>query len=157
MGRRRRLARAGQMRRSGDPAGAVDVLAPMLVDAPDDPAANVEMARALSGLGDPAGAEDHYRSALAISLDYQIVVELAGVLIERRRAGEAEQLVEAALHMTEADPRLDPGEALLVRATLAATEGRTDDARADLDAIEAERRARATTKEYARRLKDRLP
>lgn len=153
---RRRVAQAGAMRRAGDPAGAVEALAELLADEPEDPAANVEMARALHVLGDSAGAEEHYRRALVARLEYRLIVELAGAVAEQGRGEEAEELVAAALEMTEHNRRLDTGEALLVRAVVAAGEGRVDDARSALDAIDSGRSS-ATTREYARRLRERLP
>src|SRR6266704_533332 len=73
-------------------------------------------ARALRLIGDPAGAEEHLRVALKTVLDYQLVVEMAGVVAEQNRIKEAQGLIDAALGMAEGNPRLDPGEALLVRA-----------------------------------------
>jgi hypothetical protein len=127
----------------------------MLVRDPDDPGANAEMARALRILGEPAAAEEHLRRAAASVLDYQIVVELATAVAEQGRVDEAEQLVDAALAMAAGGPRLDPGEALLVRATIAHAQGRDEDARSALDAIEP-KRASALTKEYAARLRGAL-
>jgi thioredoxin-like negative regulator of GroEL len=135
-GTRRAIAKAGDARRAGDAAGAVDLLAPVLLSDEENAAANVEMARALHVLGDLDGAEEHYRRALRAELDYRLVVELAGVVGSAGRVREAEELLGAALQMTEAVEGLDPGEALLVSATLAAGQGRNDDARAILDEIE---------------------
>ena len=86
LGRRRKIAAAGALRRAGDAAGAVDALAPILADTPDDPAANVEMARALQLLEDFAGAEEHYRRAIREQLDYVLVIELAGAVGTQGRA-----------------------------------------------------------------------
>src|ERR1051326_4089453 len=124
LGRRRRITQAGELRRAGDAAGAVDILAPILLADSEDAAANVEMARALHVLGDLEGAEEHYRRALREELDYKLVVELAGVVGSAGRVTEAEEVLGAALQMTEAVEGLDPGEALLVSATLAAGQGR---------------------------------
>jgi Tfp pilus assembly protein PilF len=136
LGHRRAVADAGERRRAGDAAGAIDLLAPVLLADEDNVAANVEMARALHVLGDLDGAEEHYRRALRTELDYRLVVELAGVIGSAGRVREAEEMLGAALQMTEAVEGLDPGEALLVSATLAAGQGRNDDARAILDEIE---------------------
>lgn len=155
LGRRRTIATAGELRRTGDAAGAVELLAPVLLADAEDAAANVEMARALQVLGDLEGAEEHYRRALREELDYKLVVELAGVVGSAGRVREAEELLGAALQMTEAVEGLDPGEALLVSATLAAGQGRNDDARAILDEIDAGESG-PDVREYARRLRDRL-
>lgn len=155
LGHRRAVADAGGRRRAGDAAGAVDLLAPVLLADEDNTAANVEMARALHVLGDLDGAEEHYRRALRAELDYRLVVELAGVIGSAGRVREAEEMLGAALQMTEAVEGLDPGEALLVSATLAAGQGRNDDARAILDEIE-NGRPGSDVLEYARRLRERL-
>jgi len=156
LGRRRRITQAGELRRAGDAAGAVDILAPILLADAEDAAANVEMARALHVLGDLEGAEEHYRRALREELDYKLVVELAGVVGSAGRVTEAEELLGAALQMTEAVEGLDPGEALLVSATLAAGQGRNDDARAILDEIEAGNSG-PDVREFSRRLREKLP
>src|SRR5437867_9904860 len=85
---RRRVTAAGSLARSGDPAAAVETLAEVLAGAPDDLAANVEMARALTLLDDPAGAEEHYRRALQARLEYSIVVELAQAIAAQKRIPE---------------------------------------------------------------------
>jgi thioredoxin-like negative regulator of GroEL len=154
-GHRRAIADAGELRRAGDAAGAVDLLAPVLMADEDDAAANVEMARALHVLGDLEGAEEHYRRALRAELDYKLVVELAGVVGSAGRVREAEELLGAALQMTEAVEGLDPGEALLVSATLAAGQGRNADARAILDEIEAGSSGE-DVRAYAQRLREKL-
>lgn len=128
--RSRALEEAGDLRQAGDAAEAVDVLAPLLVEHPDDPGANIEMARALQLLGDASGAEEHYRRALKVSLAYPIVVELAGVIGALGRHDEAAETLDAALVMTERDKTLDAGEVHLMRAMLAA-------GRKDRDAMEA--------------------
>jgi len=154
-GSRRAISKAGEARRSGDAAGAVDLLAPVLMADEENAAANVEMARALHVLGDLAGAEEHYRRALREELDYRLVVELAGVVGSAGRVREAEELLGAALQMTEAVEGLDPGEALLVSATLAAGQGRNADARAILDEIEAGPSGE-DVRAYAQRLREKL-
>jgi len=154
-GRRRIVAQAGELRRSGDAAGAIELLAPVLLDDAEDAAANVEMARALHVLGDLEGAEEHYRRALRAELDYKLVVELAAVVGSAGRIREAEELLGAALQMTEAVEGLDPGEALLVSATLAAGQGRSDDARAIIDEIEGGSSG-PDVREYAKRLRETL-
>lgn len=148
----RAVKRAAALRRSGDAPGSIDVLADVLVREPDNVAANAEIARALRILGDPAGAEEHLRRALAGVLEYSLVCELAAALAEQGKVAEAEQTLDGALAMAAGAPRLDPGEALLVRAVIAAAQGRDDDARAALDAIEPKRASRLT-KEYAGRLR----
>jgi thioredoxin-like negative regulator of GroEL len=155
IGRRRTVGKAGELRRTGDAAGAVELLAPVLMADAEDAAANVEMARALHVLGDFDGAEEHYRRALREELDYKLVVELAGVVGSAGRVKEAEELLGAALQMTEAVEGLDPGEALLVSATLAAGQGRNDDARAILDEIDGGSSG-PELREYSRRLRERL-
>ncbi len=155
LGNRRRIDDAGDLRRSGDAAGAIELLAPVLNADAENTAANVEMARALHMLGDLEGAEEHYRRALREELEYALVVELAGVVGAAGRITEAEELLGAALQMTEVEPELDPGEALLVSATLAAGQGRYADARAILDEIEAGTPGRGV-REYASRLRERL-
>lgn len=152
---RRAVARAGDLRRTGDAAGAVELLAPVLMDDEENAAANVEMARALHVLGDLAGSEEHYRRALRAELDYRLVVELAGVVGSAGRVREAEELLGAALQMTQAVEGLDPGEALLVSATLAAGQGRNDDARAILDEIDAGTSG-DDVRTYAQRLRAKL-
>jgi thioredoxin-like negative regulator of GroEL len=154
-GHRRSIAEAGEKRRAGDPAAAVELLAPVLMADEDNAAANVEMARALHVLGDFDGAEEHYRRALREELDYRLVVELAGVVGSAGRVREAEELLGAALQMTQAVDGLDPGEALLVSATLAAGQGRTDDARAILDEIDAGSSGE-DVRTYAKRLREKL-
>jgi hypothetical protein len=155
LGRGRLVARAGALRRAGDPAAAVDLLAPVLLADETHVAANVEMARCLHLLGDLAGAEEHYRRALREELAYELVVELAAVVGATGRIAEAEQLLGAALQMTEVEPGLDPAEALLVSATLAAGQGRTDRALAILDEIEAGRPG-PSVRAHAARLRARL-
>jgi hypothetical protein len=54
--------------------------------------------------------------------------------------------------MAGGNPRLDPGEALLVRAAIAAGTGDDDAARAALDQIVPKRASKATTA-YAQRLR----
>jgi len=154
--RRKRIRHAAALRRGGDATAAIDALADVLTDDPDNAQANAEMGRALRLIGDPAGAEEHLRAAIATVLDYQLIVELAGVVAEQDRIGEAEELIDGALAMAAGNPRLDPGEALLVRAAIAAGDERNDDARAALDAIEP-KRASAQVKEYAARLRASLP
>lgn len=149
---RRTVERAAHLRRAGDAPAAIDILADVLTANEDDAAANAEMGRALRLIGDPAGAEECFRRALAAVLDYVLVVELAQVVAEQYRLDEAEELIEAALAMAKGNPRLDPGEALLVRAAIAAGQGRTEDARAALDAI-VPKRASRQTREYAQRLR----
>jgi len=152
---RRLLRRAATLRRGGDSPAAIDVLAPFLALHPNDVGANAEMARALRVLEDPSGAEEHLRAALAQVLDYTLVVELAASFAEQQRAAEAEDLLDSALFMTKGNPRLDPGEALLVRAAIAHAQGRDEDARAALDAIHPKRASRQT-KAFAERLRGRL-
>jgi thioredoxin-like negative regulator of GroEL len=126
--RRRKIASAGELRRSGDAAGAADALASILAETPDDPAANVEMARALQLLGDLPGAEEHYRRAIAAQLEYALVIELAGVVGSQGHIAEAEELLDAALQIAEADRKLDVGEVHFARAMLAVADARTADA-----------------------------
>lgn len=155
LGRRhfqKQVERAAGLRRAGDAPGAIDVLAELLIRDPGDVGANAEMARALRLLGDPAGAEEHLRKAVSNVLDYQLVVELAQALTEQGRVEEAEDLLDAALAMAKGNPRLDPGDALIVRATIAHAQGRDDDALAALDQI-VPKRASALTKRYAERLR----
>jgi tetratricopeptide (TPR) repeat protein len=135
LARRRKIAAAGALRRRGDAAGAIDSLAPVLADAPEDPAANVEMARALQLLEDFAGAEEHYRRALREQLDFMLVIELAGVVGGQGRVDEANDLLDAALQIAEQGRGLDAGEAHFMRAMVAAGNGRADDARAALALI----------------------
>jgi hypothetical protein len=151
-GRQKRVTDAARARRAGDAPGAVDLLASVLVEDPDHVGANAEMGRALRLLDDPAGAEEHLRVALAGVLDYGLVVELAQALAEQARVAEAEELLDSALVMAKGNPRLDPGEALLVRATIAHAQGRDEDARAALDAV-IEKRASKLTKIYVERLR----
>jgi tetratricopeptide (TPR) repeat protein len=155
LGHRRAVADAGERRRAGDAAGAIDLLAPVLLADEDNAAANVEMARALHVLGDLDGAEEHYRRALRAELDYRLVVELAGVVGSTGRVREAEEMLGAALQMTETIEGLDPGEALLVSATLAAGQGQTDDALAILDEIDASSPG-SGVRQYAAKLRARL-
>ena len=156
LGTRRRIDEAGELRRSGDAVAAVELLAPVLLDDPENAAANVEMARALHVLDDLEGSEEHYRRALREELEYALVVELAGVVGAAGRVPEAEELLGAALQMTEVEKDLDPTEALLVSATLAAGQGRADHARDILDEIEAASPG-PRVREFAARLRERLP
>lgn len=152
---RRAVRAAAANRQGGDAPRAIDIMGEVLSAAPNHAAANVEMARALRVIGDPAEAEGFYRTALSAVLDYVVVCELAAVVGEQGRTAEAEELIDAALTMADGHPRLDPGEALLVRAALALGEGRTDDARAALDKI-VRKRATPATKRYEERLRARL-
>lgn len=152
---RRAVGAAAATRQLGDAPRAIDLLGEVLSVDPDHAAANVEMARALRVIGDPAEAEGFYRTALSAVLDYVVVCELAAVVGEQGRITEAEELIDGALAMADGHPRLDPGEALLVRAAIALGEGRTDDARAALDTI-VRKRAKPATKRYAERLRARL-
>ncbi|MHB8512342.1 MAG: hypothetical protein ACYDCC_09175 [Actinomycetota bacterium] len=130
----RLLEQAGELRNKGDAAGAIDVLAPLLLDHSDDPAANIEMARSLSLLDDAAGAEEHYKRALKVHLAYPIVVELAGVIGAQGRSEEAEETLQAATVMAEQDSTLDIGEVHLMRAMLAT--GRRDRSAAEAALLE---------------------
>ncbi len=127
--RRRKIATAGALRRDGDAAGAVDALAPLLAEAPEDPAANVEMARALQLLEDFEGAEEHYRRALREQLDYMLVIELAGVVGGQGRVEEANDLLDAALQISETNQGVDAGEAHFMRAMVFAGNGHPQEAR----------------------------
>jgi tetratricopeptide (TPR) repeat protein len=147
-----RVKHAAALRRAGDFPAAIDELADVLTAEPDDPAANAEMGRALRLIGDPSGAEEHIRIALNNVLDYQLVVELAGVVAEQNRVKEANDLIDGALAMANGNPRLDPGEALLVRAAIEAGRGKTKQALAALDQIVPKRAGRQVT-EYAARLR----
>ena len=149
------VERAAALRRAGDFPAAIDVLADALTADPEDASANTEMARALRLIGDPAGAEEHLRVALNSVLDYQLVVELAGVVAEQNRIKEAQGLIDAALGMADGNPRLDPGEALLVRAAIEAGRGKKKEALEALDRI-VPKRASAQVKDYAARLRARL-
>lgn len=133
------LREASGFRRAGDAPAAIDLLAEILEAEPAHATANVEMARALRLIDDPAEAESYYRTAIEDVLDYSLVVELAECLVEQGRVIEAEELLDAALQMAEGRPRLDPGEALCVRATIALAQGRHEDARAALSLIVAKR------------------
>lgn len=148
---RKTLVAAARARQAGDAPGAIDLLAGILEDEPGHVAANAEMARALRLLGDPAEAEGYYRVALEGVLEYSLVVELAESLAEQLRLDEAEAVIDAALAMAEGDPRRDPGEALLLRATIALAEQRPEDAQAAL-ALIVPKRASKRTKERAARL-----
>jgi len=155
IGRKRAVVEAGARRKAGDAAAAIELLAPVLMADEENAAANVEMARALHVLGDLEGAEEHYRRALRVELDYKLVVELAGVVGSAGRIKEAEELLGAALQMTEAVEGLDPGEALLVSATLAAGQGKNDAARKILDEIDAGVSG-PDVRKFAQRLRERL-
>ena len=137
LARRRKITSAGQLRRSGDPAAAVEALSAVLSEAPDDAAANVEMARALHLLEDLPGAEEHYRRALALQLEYALVIELAGIVGRQSRIEEAEELLTAAEQIAEADKKLDIGEVHFARAMLLAANGRTGEALESLKLIPA--------------------
>lgn len=153
--RMRALEEAGALRREGDAAGAIDVLAPLLVEHQNDPSANVEMARALQLLGDNAGAEEHYRRALLVHLSYTIVVELAGVIGAQGRSAEADETLDAALVMAKQNRSLEAGEVHLMRAVLAA--GRGDRAAAE-EALEALEKSKPAEKllDYGRRVRQGL-
>jgi lipopolysaccharide biosynthesis regulator YciM len=150
-----RIKHAAALRQAGDFPAAIDELADVLTEEPEDTAANAEMARALRLIGDPAGAEEHLRIALKDVLDYQLVVELAGVVAEQNRIKEAQGLIDAALSMANGNPRLDPGEALLVRAVIEAGRGKKKQALAALDQI-VPKRAGPQVREYAARLRAQL-
>jgi len=79
-------------------------------------------------------------------------VELAGVAAEQNRIKEAQGLIDAALSMADGNPRLDPGEALLVRAAIEAGRGKKTEALKALDQI-VPKRASGQVKEYAARLR----
>ena len=55
-GKKRRIGAAGERRRGGDAAGAIEMLAPIILADPENTSANVEMARALRVLDDLDGA-----------------------------------------------------------------------------------------------------
>jgi len=152
---RRAVRAAAENRKDGDASRAIEILGEVLAADPNHAGANVEMARALRLLGDPAEAEGFYRTAVALVLDYVAICELAQVVAEQERIAEAEELLDGAIAMADGNPRLDPGEALLVRASIALGEGRRDDARAALDAI-VRKRARGTTLRYANLLRARI-
>ncbi|MGH2830829.1 MAG: hypothetical protein ACRDJM_10135 [Actinomycetota bacterium] len=153
--RMRALEEAGALRRDGDAAGAVDVLAPLLVEHSNDPSANVEMARALQLLGDNAGAEEHYRRALQVHLSYTIVVELAGVLGAQGRAAEADETLDAALVMAGQNRSLESGEVHLMRAVLAAGRGDRAAAEQALETLENSKPPESLL-HYARRVREGL-
>lgn len=148
---RKTLLAAARARQAGDAPAAIDLLASVLDLDPAHVAANTEMARALRVLGDPAEAEGYYRTAIEGVLEYSLVVELAECLTEQLRIEEAQELIDAALAMAEGGQRHDPGEALLLRATIAIAQQRHDDARAALDLI-VPKRASRRTKQLAERL-----
>ncbi|GAC1419575.1 MAG: hypothetical protein NVSMB57_13920 [Actinomycetota bacterium] len=153
--RSRTLDLAGEQRQSGDAAAAVETLAPLLMQYPEDPAANIEMARSLSLLDDAAGAEEHYRRALRVQLAYPIVVELAGVIGAQGQHQEAEETLQAALVMTEQDKTLDAGEVHLMRAMLAT--GRKDRTAAEAALIELEEsKPDERLLKYGRKIRERL-
>ncbi|MFN2613946.1 MAG: tetratricopeptide repeat protein [Actinomycetota bacterium] len=150
------IARAVALRRAGDAPGAIDALAAVLDEDAENTTANVEIARALRLIGDPKEAEEYLRRALKVVLDYQLIVELAQVVAEQGRVNEAEKLVDAAWYMAEKNPRLDPGEALLVRAAIAAGRGKNDKALATLDRIRDERDISKRTSPQVKRFAERL-
>jgi len=149
----RAVGRAARLRRAGDAPGAVDILADILLAQPEHAAANAEMGRALRLLGDPAGAEEHLRRAIGTVLDYTLVVELAGALAEQSKVDEAEENIDAALYMTERMPRLDPAEALIVRAVIAHAQGRDAEALGVLEGVVAKRSSKQTLR-HVRRIRD---
>ena len=149
----RRVEQAARLRREGDAPAAIDLLARVLTADPSHVAANAEMARALRLLGDPAGAEEHLRAAIEQVLDYTLVVELAQALVEQDRVEEAEEYLDAALFMTENQPRLDPAEALIVRAVIRHAQERDEDALAALDQIQ-RKRARHDSWRHAERVRE---
>jgi hypothetical protein len=71
---------------------------------------------------------------------------------EQNRIKEAQDLIDAALSMAEGNPRLDPGEALLVRAAIEAGRGKKKEALKALDAI-VPKRASGPVREYAARMR----
>ena len=148
---RKALVAAARARQSGDASAAIDLLATVLEVEPGHVAANAEMGRALRLLGDPTEAEGYYRAAIEAVLEYSLVVELAECLAEQHRFDDAEVLIDAALAMAEGDPRRDPGEALVLRATIALTQRRPEDARGAL-ALIIPKRASKRTKQLAARL-----
>lgn len=151
----RAISAAAAYRRDGDAARAIEILGEVLGAAPDHAAANVEMGRALRLLGDPAEAEGFYRAAIAEVLDYVAICELAQVVAEQDRVDEARELLDGALAMANGTPRLDPGEALLVIAAIALSEGAHDEARSALDKIH-RKRARPATLRVAAEMRARI-
>jgi thioredoxin-like negative regulator of GroEL len=147
---------AAAARRSGDAPAAIDLLAEVLDADPSHVAGNAEMARALRLIGDPAEAENYYRVALEEVLEYSLVVELGEALVEQGKVADAEEVLDAALVMAQGNPRLDPGEALIVRATVALAQERFDDAAEALDLI-VPKRASKRTKALVERLRERIP
>lgn len=141
---RKAVAMAAAARRDGDAPAAIDQLAEVIADDPTHVSANAEMARSLRLIGDPTEAESYYRSALTGVLEYSLVVELAECLAEQGRVEEAEEHLDAALAIAAGRPRLDPGEALIVRATIALAQERPADARSALDLIVPKRASKAT-------------
>lgn len=150
------VASAAAARRDGDAPAAIDLLAEALASDATHVSANAEMARSLRLIGDPIEAEPYYRTALEGVLEYSLVVELAECLAEQGRVVEAEETLDAALAMATGHPRLDPGEALVVRATIALAQERFEDARAALALIVAKRASKRTT-ELAAKINNRLP
>jgi tetratricopeptide (TPR) repeat protein len=152
---RKAIEHAGEQRRAGDAAEAVEQLAPLLLEYPDDPQANVEMSRALQLLGDNIGAEEHYRRTLKMTLDYRVVVELSGVVGAQGRSAEAWELLDAAHQMAEKDSSLDAGEVHLMRAMLAVGSGDETAAREALEKLDGARTSDAN-RAYGRRLASKL-
>ncbi|MFP5225594.1 MAG: tetratricopeptide repeat protein [Actinomycetota bacterium] len=152
---RKTIEAAAAARRDGDAPAAIDLLADVLDADPAHVAANAEMARALRLIGDPAEAEAYYRVALEGVLEYSLVVELSEALVEQGKVADAETVLDAALVMAQGNPRLDPGEALIVRATIALAQQRTGDAAEALDLI-VPKRASKRTKALAASLRERL-
>jgi tetratricopeptide (TPR) repeat protein len=152
---KRPISAAAAYRREGNAERAIEILGDVLANSPDHAQANVEMARALRVLGDPAEAEVFYRAAIAEVLDYVAICELAQVVVEQGRIEEAEELIDAAIAMANGQPRLDPGEALLVRASIAIGQGRLAAAHEALDQIH-RKRASKTTRAYVETLRARI-
>jgi len=152
---RRRVASAGQLRRSGDAAAAVEELASVLTADPEDVAANVEMARSLIMLEDAAGAEEHYRRALAAKLDFTLVIELAHAIASQKRKREAFDYLDAAEEMTTVEKELDVGEVWLARAMIHAGSGKNAEAREALAKIP--ETSGTSVKDFARRMTEELP
>jgi len=106
-----------QLNQRGDQATAFDVLAPALQQAPQDPAANLALARLYQGAGDPSQAGRVAEAVLSrVPRDTDARTAAVDAAIARRDWGRAEALLAEGRALMPGDARLPLLDARLARA-----------------------------------------
>jgi Tfp pilus assembly protein PilF len=106
-----------QLNQLGDQATAFDVLAPALQQAPQDPAANLALARLYQGAGDPTQAGRVAEAVLSrVPRDTDARTAAMDAAIARRDWGRAEALLAEGRALMPGDARLPLLDARLARA-----------------------------------------